>query len=108
MDNVIYNSVEQAYQVAKARCAGRDDLAKKIMSQSDCLTMMRIGNMIKPQRGSSWLDQREKVMKTPVVAKFVQNNSLKQKLLATGDRKLVETTRDIFGGGGGQAWGYTC
>ena len=25
VDNVIYNSVEQAYQVAKARCAGRDD-----------------------------------------------------------------------------------
>ena len=39
-------------------------------------------------------------MKTAVVAKFVQNNSLKQKLLATGDRKLVETTRDTFWGAG--------
>ena len=39
-------------------------------------------------------------MKTAVVAKFVQNNSLKQKLLATGDRKLVETTRDTFWGEG--------
>ena len=41
-----------------------------------------------------------KVMKTAVLAKFSQNECLRQKLDATGDRMLVETTRDPFWGAG--------
>ena len=100
IDNTTYNSVEQAYQASKAKCVGRDDVAGKIMTQTDGLTMMRRGNMIKISRDSPWLDQREKVMKTAVLAKFSQNECLRQKLDATGDRMLVETTRDPFWGAG--------
>ena len=60
MENVTYNSTEQAFQACKTRFNDRDDIAKKIMAQSDCVTIMRLGSMIKPQRHSPWFDQRGK------------------------------------------------
>ena len=84
MENVAYNSTEQAFQACKARFNDRDDIAKKIMAQSDCVPIMRLGNMIKPQRDSPWFDQREQIMKSALLAKFTQNDHLRLKLEATG------------------------
>ena len=100
MNNVKFNSVEQAYQSSKARVAGRDDIEKKIMAQTDCLSMMKLGNMVKPKRDSTWSQQKEEIMKSALTAKFSQNDTLRQKLDATGDRRLVETVRDYYWGSG--------
>ena len=78
----------------------RDDLAKKIMLQTDCLSMMRLGNLAKPKRESGWFQKREEVMKSALLAKFSQNVTLQQKLEATANLTLVETTRDHFWGAG--------
>ena len=100
MNNERFNSVEQALQTYKAHAVRRDDLAKKIMLQTDCLSMMRLGNLAKPKRESGWFQKREEVMKSALLAKFSQNVTLQQKLEATANLTLVETTRDHFWGAG--------
>ena len=100
VDNDSFTSVEQAYQATKAKLAGRDDIAMKIMSETDCLSMAKLGESIKLPRDSPWFAQRETIMKKIVLCKFSQNVSLRAKLNATAERKLVETTRDSFWGAG--------
>ena len=56
--------------------------------------------MVKPKRDSTWSQQKEETMKSALTAKFSQNDTLRQKLDATGDRRLVETDRDHYWGSG--------
>ena len=70
------------------------------MAQTDCLSMMKLGNMVKPKRDSTWSQQKEEITKSALTVKFSQNDTLRQKLDATGDRRLVEAVRDYYWGSG--------
>ena len=100
LEGVKYTSVEQAYQAAKAVSVGRNDVSKNIMAQTDCIAIMKLGNMLKPPRGSPWFEQRDTIMEKAVRAKFSQNDALWKKLDATADSLLIETTRDPYWGAG--------
>ncbi len=55
---------------------------------------------------SDWDVYRIEVMRKAVYEKFTQNEDLKEKLLATGDRELIEHTKnDNFWGDGGNGTG---
>lgn len=53
-----------------------------------------------------WGDVKQKVMYQGLLQKFKQNEDLRQKLLATGDKKIVEhTEEDAYWGDGGDGSG---
>lgn len=53
-----------------------------------------------------WQDVKESVMRAGLTLKFNQNPDLKAKLLATGNRKIVEhTVNDSYWGDGGDGSG---
>jgi ribA/ribD-fused uncharacterized protein len=50
--------------------------------------MKRLGDRI--SNDSSWIDSRQKHMEMALRAKFKDNDRLRQRLLGTGERNLVE------------------
>ena len=99
-NNTSFTSGEQAFQAQKALSTGRDDTARKIMREDDCLTIKKLGDLIKPPQGSTWFLERDKIMKSVLLAKFSQNEVLLGKLQDTGNCNLVEATRDNYWGAG--------
>ena len=62
-----------------------------------------MGKKKKIERLEAWSDIKENVMLRGLRAKFEQNQSLKEKLLATGNQELREhTARDKYWGDGGK------
>lgn len=59
-----------------------------------------LGSVRRPGFNPSWNSVSEDVMKECNLAKFSQNDGLKQKLLETGDRELVEHAADKIWGDG--------
>ena len=85
-EGIIYCSTEAAFQAAKTLdVAERERIAR--MSPSDAKKAGR-KLVLRPD----WEDVKDKVMYDVCFAKFTQNDSfrLKERLLATGDKKLIE------------------
>ena len=58
----------------------------------------------KPVKG--WDSKRDQIMREALHAKFTQHENLREILLSTGDRKIVEhTDRDAYWGDGGNGTG---
>ena len=100
VDGVTYSSIEQLFQCKKVMAAGRDDLASRIMNETDCVIMKRLGDSLHPPHGSTWESDKLEIMKLAVYEKFRQNPQLQDALLTTGNTTLVEATRDFFWGAG--------
>lgn len=90
-----YCTVEQYFQQQMAIKCGDLDSATAIMNTTDPLAQLRIGRKVrKDDRLRRWSnDVAQQVMETAVTAKFQQCDSLKQRLLATGGKMLVECNK---------------
>ena len=85
-----YNSVEQYFQYRKAIAAGNKDVACDIMAESDPKQQYYLGKNLKPDE-SQWNDQISKqTMKKGVNAKFAQCSTLKNDLLGTKDKLIIQ------------------
>lgn len=91
----VYRSAEHAFQAAKCAEVREHDAIKAMTLAVSARTA---GHNCK--RWADWEDVKESVMVEVVSAKFEQNPDLREKLMATGDRELVEGTmfRDDFWG----------
>jgi len=54
---------------------------------------------------SNWPEIKEQIMYEALLAKFTQHKELKQKLLDTGERELIENTGDLYWGNNEQLTG---
>ncbi|CAG8583825.1 14423_t:CDS:2, partial [Dentiscutata heterogama] len=100
-----WSTSEHLFQAAKFKESHPEivEQIRKCRSPRDALNLARINqHLVDP----NWQDINVGVMKWAVKAKFIQNRRLAERLLSTGDKKLVEHTNiDKFWGDGGDGSG---
>lgn len=114
IDGIKYNCVEQYFQHQKAIVFGALDTAEKILKTTSPTIQKSLGRKSIPNfDGKIWNSKSHSdsvtsgdskcidVMQKGLMAKFSQNLELKQFLMGTGDKILVEAApRDLFWGVG--------
>ena len=86
-----YNCVEQFYQSEYAKFHDNRPVYEEIMREQDPSKQLRCAKKIKPK--SQWQQCAVQIMKNGIEAKF-QTQELKDVLLATGSKDLVECNRN--------------
>eukprot|EP01087_Luapelamoeba_hula_P003598 TRINITY_DN1339_c0_g1_i1.p1 TRINITY_DN1339_c0_g1~~TRINITY_DN1339_c0_g1_i1.p1 ORF type:complete len:175 (+),score=40.11 TRINITY_DN1339_c0_g1_i1:35-559(+) len=87
-----YHCAEQYMMAEKARLFGDDDIHAKIMRSQSPRGIKALGRKIKNFNERTWVAHRSNIVYAGSFYKFSQNPQLKEKLLGTGDRKLVEAS----------------
>ena len=90
LDGNHFSSVEQYIMYRKCMIFGDKDSAKAVLATDDTALQQDIGRKASGYIGSVWAGMRQMVVYRGLMAKFSQNEDLKQKLLETGDAYLVE------------------
>jgi ribA/ribD-fused uncharacterized protein len=76
----------------KAHWFDDDDSLKRIMESTDPRKIKAMGRHVLSFNGQVWDDVKEMIVGAGNYAKFTSCETLKGKLLATGDRELVEAS----------------
>jgi len=90
IDGVSYSSVEQYIMYRKCILFGDKESAAAVMATDDTQKQQAIGRKARGYIPEIWDGIRQMVGFRGLLAKFSQNEDLKQKLLDTGDAWLVE------------------
>jgi len=91
-DQVFTNS-EQAFMWEKAMFFGDEDIAAKILKfNSNPRKSKELGRQVKNFNADQWMTQGYHVMIDVNLAKFEQNPCLKEILLSTGNKTIVEAS----------------
>jgi ribA/ribD-fused uncharacterized protein len=85
-------NAETAIMYAKARVMGDEESAEAIRGARSPAEAKRLGRKVKYYNDAVWAACREQVARDVLEAKFRQNEGLRAKLLATGDKMLVEAS----------------
>ena len=87
-----FTSSEQYFMYRKALFFNDEGAAARIMATNDCRTIHALGRKVHNYNDRLWNGVRQLVMYEGLLAKFSQNPDLKEKLLATGNVILAETS----------------
>ena len=90
LDGKHFSSVEQYIMYRKCTLFGDNSSAAAVLATDDVAEQQAIGRKAKGYINSVWAGMRQLVAYEGLMAKFSQNEDLKQKLLDTGDAYLVE------------------
>ena len=90
LDGMHFSSVEQYIMYRKCMIFGDETSAKAVLATEDTAAQQAIGRKAAGYIGSVWAGMRQMVVLRGLMAKFSQNEDLKQKLLDTGDAYFVE------------------
>ena len=90
LDGIRFSSVEQYVMYRKCMLFGDETSAKAVLATNDTAAQQALGRKASGYIGSVWAGMRQMVAFRGLMAKFSQNEDLKQKLLDTGDAYLVE------------------
>lgn len=97
--DVVYPTAEHAYHVQKF--TGCAHVAIAILTAPSAHVAFQIAQRHKPLQHVDWNEMRLNVMRNILRAKVAQHEYVRRKLLATGDRQLVENSwRDDYWGWG--------
>lgn len=99
--DIIYNTVEQAFQHTKSLIFCDYDIADKIMENPYNPAMCKkLGRKVKGFNSEFWNRNRERIMIEILLAKFMDDKELKDTLISI-DKKLIEASpTDYFWGAG--------
>ena len=86
----VFSSMEQYMMYQKAMCFGDTEMAKRIMETEDVAEIKRLGRLVSGYHDHIWNGVRQILIYEGLLAKFSQNQELKDKLLATEDAVLAE------------------
>lgn len=86
-------SVEQYMMYHKALLMKDFEICKKILNAKTCFECKKLGRKVKPWNEELWKENRLLIVYDGVFFKFSQNEDLKNKLLNTGNKTLVEASR---------------
>jgi ribA/ribD-fused uncharacterized protein len=96
MDGITYPTSEHYMMAAKARLFGDSDALARILATPDPVEAKRIGRQVRNFNPDQWDRAAYDVVVEANLAKFGQNPDLREYLLSTGDRVLVEASpRDV-------------
>lgn len=102
-DGKVYKSNEHYFQSQKFAGTPKELYVIEAPTPDDAFDR---GNERTHPLREDWQDVKESVMRAGLTLKFNQNPDLKAKLLATGNRKIVEhTVNDSYWGDGGDGSG---
>lgn len=92
IDGLTYSCAEQLMMADKARLFGDQSVCDQIMATPDPRKHKRLGRQVRGFVESTWLANRSAIVYRASMAKFSQDPVLRQTLLDTGDRTLVEAS----------------
>lgn len=90
VDGQRFSSMEQYMMTQKAQLFGDSKTAAKILATDNVSKIKALGRAVQPYDDLVWNGLRQLIVYDGLLAKFAQNEELKEKLLATGDALLVE------------------
>lgn len=99
VNGVYYNCTEQYMMAEKARLFGDDDTLEKILASYEPMEQKKMGRRVQGYDDSAWKAHRFDAVMKGNLAKFSQNEKLRDYLLSTRDRILVEASPkdDVWG-----------
>lgn len=101
IDGVEYRCVEQWMQAQKAQLFGDDRAYTSIMTERDPKKMKRLGRGVVPFDKDKWAAVSTAIVRRGLLAKFSSNGKLRDALLVTRGKVLVECSpRDRLWGAG--------
>jgi ribA/ribD-fused uncharacterized protein len=103
-NGIWYNCSEQYLMAGKARLFGDTDTESKILSAINPSDQKRYGRQVKGFDKDRWDAVAKDVMYEALFAKFTQDDYLKEQLLSTGDRTIVEASPEDCIWGIGLHW----
>ena len=83
---------EQYMQYKKAKLFGDNQCGQLILASESPIQHKRFGRRVKPFSERIWSNQAKSIVKRGSMHKFQQNRTLKQRLLNTYPKQLVETS----------------
>ena len=92
VDGFYYNCAEQFMMAEKARLFHDDDARQKIMQAYDPMNQKKMGRRVQGYVDALWKEHCFNTVVRGNVAKFSQNEKLRDFLLSTGDKILVEAS----------------
>jgi ribA/ribD-fused uncharacterized protein len=92
IDGIIYSSAEQYMMHQKALLFGDLEIAEQIMNESNPREQKKFGRMIRNFDKSVWDKNCLAIVYEGNLAKFSQNQDLKEQMLSTRDRIFVEAS----------------
>ena len=96
VDGIRFASSEQYMMFSKARLFGDTVTAAKILQATDQMKIKNLGREVTPFDGAIWNSRDMEIMRKGLLAKFSQNEGIKEILLSTGDNILAECApRDL-------------
>ena len=96
-----FSSMEQFMMYRKAICFGDEAVAKNILSTDDTSQIKALGRQVKNYDEHIWNGIRQIVVYKGLLAKFSQNEDLKDRLKSTGEAILAEcAVKDLIWGVG--------
>lgn len=90
VDSVVFSSMEQFMMYKKALYFGDYNIAKRILASNDVADIKELGRLVSNYNESYWNGIRQIVVFEGLLAKFSQNESLKEQLKATNGSILAE------------------
>lgn len=92
VDGLCYNCMEQFLMAEKARLFGDEEVEAKIMSESNQKVIKKLGRQVHGYDDAVWAKVRQQISVRGNYEKFSQNEDLKEYILSTGDKILVEAS----------------
>jgi ribA/ribD-fused uncharacterized protein len=106
-ERIDFDTSEHAYHWEKFRCDTGWAVAMQIIDARSAHAAFKLAEQHKAQRRPDWDDIKVDVMRGILRAKASQHEYVRRKLLATGDRELIEDSwRDDFWGWGPHRTGH--
>jgi len=90
--DIVYNCCEQYMMSEKARLFGDRDAMSRILKVEDPALQKKIGRSVNNFDKKKWEENAKQIVFTGNYAKFNQNDDLKEQLLMTGDKIIVEAS----------------
>ncbi|KFY25174.1 hypothetical protein V493_04778 [Pseudogymnoascus sp. VKM F-4281 (FW-2241)] len=91
-DHITFTCAEQFMMYCKAGRFNDRDTQKLVLATSNPKEQKRLGRQVKGFYDARWDEVKTEVVTAGSVAKFARNRKLRGKLLATGNRLLVEAS----------------
>ena len=91
-DGIVYNCAEQYMMSEKAKVFKDEETYQLILNEREPAQIKKYGRQIKNFNDEEWNKHKNKVVVEGNVLKFSQNEDLKEFLIETGDKILVEAS----------------
>ena len=107
-DGITFHSGEQLIQYQKALYCNDRDTADKILATRTAIACKQLSYTIQDYDHQGWLDAANDQCRDGLRAKFMQNPLLLHALVSTGNKLLVESSKDNIWGNGIPLFRWDC